>query len=155
MLTIRCGLGTKFSKIHKFSNILPSGSRAASSRSKYFEELKCEENLKQFPDNVLRTTMEKNPNLYVAIDSEAVKIADAIKSKRKENVPLVEVHPGPGILTKYLKNLNAKPLLLYEDNAYFVDILKVRPLLLFATSQMDNPLFIRFSNRRCFRVIPT
>lgn len=63
--------------------------------------------------------------MYIDSDSEASRIADAIKSKRKQNVPLVEMRAGPGILTKYLTKLNAEQLLLYENDPAFVSNLRV------------------------------
>lgn len=132
MLTIRCGACTKFSNFHKNASRivrLASNVKHVSSQVvKYFEESGCSQNLQLFPTQLLRLTIGKDSQKpYIAIDSEAIRIADAIKSKRKSDVPLIEVLPGPGILTKYLAGSQTGTLLLYEDDPEFVSILKVCP----------------------------
>lgn len=132
MLTIRCGACTKFSNFHKNASRIvrfSSNVRHVSTLvAKYFEESGCSQNLQLFSATFLRPTYAKEPKKpYIAIDGEAIRIADAIKSKRKSDVPLIEVLPGPGILTKYLEGSQTGPLLLYENNLNFVPILKVCP----------------------------
>lgn len=120
----------------KFANITKSPTRIVDFVSNfsnapklvrdYFDEVKCKENLRLFPREILRRSRRKNPEeLYAAVDSEAIRIADAIESKRNRNVPLLEVNPGPGVLTKYIHNSEAETRLLLENRPDFILQLKV------------------------------
>lgn len=122
---------------HKFLNIYKNEMRIANFSStakkiplrlvKYFAEMDCAQNLELFPGDSLRRNPTDDPEhrQYVAVDSEAIKIADAIESRRKANVPLLELRPGPGILTKQLAKLKTESLLLFEGDSDFASLLKV------------------------------
>lgn len=147
MLSVRFGVCTKFSSIYKKSSRIcyfsSSEWNVSPNVSNYFSEFQCTENLRLFPADLLRpSTAKEPPKPYLAIDSEAIKIADAINSRRKPNVPLLEVHPGPGILTKYLEKLDANtPLLLYEDHPDFVSTLKVCHAIAYLISKRSSYKF--------------
>lgn len=135
MLTIWACACNNSRNIYKFSKRISHFSSSTKNRpstvSNYLKESVGRQNLERLPAKLKRPVVQKeNTKLYIASDSEASRIADAIKSKRKQNVPLLEVRPGPGILTNYLTKLNADPLLLYENDPEFVSDLRVGPVII-------------------------
>lgn len=152
MFTIRSAACIKFITSYKylpnFFNFSSSPKRVPKRLTNYYSKFQCEQNLRLFPDDLLRITYRSVPkNQYIAVDSEAIKIADAIKSKQIPNVPLLEVYPGPGILTKYLAKLNVQTLFLYENQSYFLAALKVCYVIVFVSSSsksFQQIIFIKY-----------
>lgn len=135
MLTIWAGACNNSLSICKFSKRIfhfsSSTNNRSSTISNYLEKSIGKQNLERLPAKLKHPIVQgSDTKLYIASDAEASRIADAIKSKRKQNVPLLEVLPGPGILTNYLTKLNAEPLLLYENDPAFVPNLMVGPLII-------------------------
>lgn len=61
----------------------------------------------------------------MATDSVASIIADILKKDLKPNKPIIEINPGPGLLTKHLINETENTLMLYEPNEAFYSELSV------------------------------
>lgn len=130
MLTISTGAFTKLTNnLNSPLKLCGSAYKNVStinSITKYFGKFECEQNLKLFRSYYLRRSTKKLPQeLYCGIDSEANKIAEAIGRHRNRNVPLIEVYPGPGVITKYLVNGNDGRLLLFDSNNNFLDASQV------------------------------
>lgn len=142
MFTTRAGACNKYLKIYKFSQRIAYFSSSAkngqTTLSEYLEETGCKPNLKRLPAKLKRSIVKSDDTkLYIGSDTEASRIADAIKCKRKENVPLMEMRPGPGILTNYLIKLKAEPLLLYENDPNYVSDLRVGSAFMCPNSEHD------------------
>lgn len=95
--------------------------------SDYFWQNGSHAKLQSLPNFLLRHSPAKRPeHLYVAVDSDAERIANVIKTKRNDNVPLIEMQPGPGILTEYLQSIDERTLVLCEDDVDFAAKMLVR-----------------------------
>lgn len=82
--------------------------------------------LNLFPTNLKRITTKKNQTLYIADQNVAALIANKISQHRIQNVPFVEIDPGPCILTQELiRQMDLKEIRLIHNNEEFLHIQKV------------------------------
>uniref|UniRef100_A0A182QP86 rRNA adenine N(6)-methyltransferase n=1 Tax=Anopheles farauti TaxID=69004 RepID=A0A182QP86_9DIPT len=75
--------------------------------------------LKLFPASILRKSSLNTERFYVANRATANQIADVITQDLPPNRLLVEVNPGPGLLTEQILQRNVQNLRLYETDASF------------------------------------
>lgn len=84
-------------------------------------------NLDLFPNDMKRVTTKKVPQIYIAEEEIAKKIAVLVSRFQLKDVPLFELNPGPCILSNaLLKTMNPKKFGLIEQNEEFLDIQMVR-----------------------------
>ncbi|EAA00845.4 AGAP001720-PA [Anopheles gambiae str. PEST] len=75
--------------------------------------------LKQFPPSILRKSSLSTERFYLANRTTAARIADVLTQDLPADRLLVEVNPGPGLLTEQLLQRNVQNLRLYETDASF------------------------------------
>uniref|UniRef100_A0A182JG70 rRNA adenine N(6)-methyltransferase n=1 Tax=Anopheles atroparvus TaxID=41427 RepID=A0A182JG70_ANOAO len=80
--------------------------------------------LKLFPPTILRKSSQNTERFYVSNRATAQHIADVVSRDLPADRLLVEVNPGPGLLTEQLIKRNVKNLRLYETDVSFETHLK-------------------------------
>ncbi|XP_050069764.1 dimethyladenosine transferase 2, mitochondrial [Anopheles maculipalpis] len=75
--------------------------------------------LKHFPSSILRKSSLNTERFYIANRATAERIADIIAHDLPPDRPLLEINPGPGLLTKELLKRNITNLRLYETESAF------------------------------------
>ncbi|XP_053670181.1 dimethyladenosine transferase 2, mitochondrial [Anopheles nili] len=80
--------------------------------------------LKKFPSTVLRRCSQITERFYVANRATAQRIAEVITQDLPADLPLLEVNPGPGLLTEQIIIRDVKHLRLYEADASFTSKLQ-------------------------------
>ncbi|XP_050091458.1 dimethyladenosine transferase 2, mitochondrial, partial [Anopheles aquasalis] len=80
--------------------------------------------LSLFPPNLLRKCSQNTERFYVADRSTALQVADILTRDLPTDRLLVEVNPGPGLLTTELLKQHKQNLRVYETEASFEDRLK-------------------------------
>lgn len=64
--------------------------------------------------------------MYLINENTARNITETLKKYIEKDAPVVEVNPGPGLLTQELLQCQKKKLYLYETSNHFAQLLKVR-----------------------------
>lgn len=82
-----------------------------------------------FPDKLKRKKQKGPEHLYLSDPATASTVAKHILTDYNGNIPIVEVNPGPGLLTKVLIKRNiVKDLRLFEVHREFLPALEVYPM---------------------------
>uniref|UniRef100_A0A182TAI1 rRNA adenine N(6)-methyltransferase n=1 Tax=Anopheles maculatus TaxID=74869 RepID=A0A182TAI1_9DIPT len=75
--------------------------------------------LKHFPPSIVRKSSLNTERFYVASRATAERIADVITQDLPPDRPLLEINPGPGLLTEQLLKRKVTNLRLYETESAF------------------------------------
>lgn len=87
--------------------------------NKYYTDNGKANILPLFPEKLLKKKIKTPDTFYIADPTAAKTIAKFVTKNHKSDVPLIEVNPGPGFLTKELLKSDVQNIKLYEHTEHF------------------------------------
>lgn len=81
--------------------------------------------INKFPQKLLTKRHKPSEHMYVADPIAAQTIAPYLIDDLPKDTPLVEINPGPGVLTEEIVKSHVQNIILYEDFNEFLPILQV------------------------------
>lgn len=121
---------------------------------KHFIASGDEEVVRSFPLKLTGRQHSKAPlDLYIASKNTARNIVEHLKPYLKMDVPLVEVNPGLGVLTKELLKANTGKLIVFEPNVDFTKSIEVE-FWKFDGKAVSNYYLLFFNSRKSLERTP-